>query len=90
MSAKAHLKHADPFTASLIMDALANLKATQDPVTGFRLGDVEFTITLRRIGDKRVLSKSEVALVKRVKGGQSDLTPSEIRMARRILGKVNA
>lgn len=78
---------ADAFTSGLLMEALANLKATRDPTTRFKAGPVEFNITLHRIDGKRVLAKTEALLVKRIEDGQSDLTPAEARMARRILAR---
>lgn len=78
---------ADAFTSGLLMEAFANLKATSDPSTRFKAGPVEFSITLHRLDGKRILARTEALLVKRIEAGQSDLTPAEARMARRILAR---
>lgn len=83
--AKTPVIEADLFTAGLLADAYANLKATHNPVTTFNRCGVEFQVVLKRIDGSRVLSRNERLLMQRVQSGQKDLTPTETRLAKRIL-----
>ncbi|MCU7371579.1 hypothetical protein PEC18_12150 [Paucibacter sp. O1-1] len=75
--------------ARLMLAAMESLQATHEPAMTFKLSDrdTEFTVTLKRIDGRRVLSKAETLLMLRVKQGHQDLDPAEIRIARRILAK---
>lgn len=75
--------------AGLLLAAMHSKQDTHEPVTTFKLvdRDTEFTLTLKRIDGRRVLSKAESLLMARVKQGHQDLDPAEIRIAHRILAK---
>lgn len=88
MGKKTEIRVADAFTVGLIKQAMENKTATHNHVTDFMLGGVEFQVVLKRVGGHRVLSRTETLLLNRVKAGQEDLDPSEIRVARRLLAKI--
>lgn len=75
--------------AGLLVAAMEHQKATHEPSVTFKLSDrdTEFTVTLKRIEGRRVLSKPEALLMARVKQGHQDLDPTEIRIARRLISK---
>ena len=84
---KAKVITADMFTPGLLIAANKNLNESHNPVTVFKFGDTEFSVTLRRIGGSRVLGKAERLLMERIKNGQDKLSAKETLMARRILAR---
>lgn len=88
MGKKVDAQEADLFTHGLIKQAMEHKAATRNPATNFKMGDIEFQVVLKRFGGHRVLSLVEASLLDRVKSGQQDLNPSEIRVARRLLSKI--
>lgn len=84
---KAKIHEASLFTPGLLEIALENLRNQLDPVTVFKTADWEFSLTLRKVGGRRVHAKAELQLMERIKNGQDDLNAKERLMARRILAR---